>query len=82
VARSDRQRRHAIRGAYVTLRPIGPERRLLLVDDVVTTGATLGDLCRRPALCWRARHRRARASRREPLIFGHDSSSGADEIRR
>jgi ComF family protein len=41
AARSDRERRHAIRGAYVTLRPIVSERRLLLVDDVITTGATL-----------------------------------------
>lgn len=41
AARSDRERRHAIRGAYDALRPIESERRLLLVDDVITTGATL-----------------------------------------
>ena len=54
AARSDRERRTAIRGAYEATSPSLPEWRFLLVDDVITSGATLAT-CADVLLCSAAR---------------------------
>jgi predicted amidophosphoribosyltransferase len=54
AARSDRDRRAAIRGAYETVTSGRKEARFLLVDDVITTGATLAT-CGDVLLCSGAR---------------------------
>jgi predicted amidophosphoribosyltransferase len=54
VARSDRERRSAIRGAYQSATALAPKCGFLLVDDVITTGATLAT-CADVLLCAGAR---------------------------